>query len=427
MKIGWRAKGHKPRSEEEQIALAVRILDDRHSVDVYGRAVEALGSRADDIGPMDLSRNTLRSAVDRIAVAYRAPIPLVDALTPEHAALLGDANARTTIDRYGGAGGRPMPGGMLAPSAEALRYRLAAGYAGLLLDWSPRSKRIVLHVVTPDDLRLTYTDDPVEPSKVERRVITDSSGEAKETTETYDLTDLDAPVWMVGEEAREWPAAWRYEDGTPFCPVIITGHNRNPYATQSLVEATLIVAARWTAWGAGCDDASFPARHVVGMQLAGGGSGDVGTGPEVIHVWQRTNPDDPGDHWQDDPGFDPLTTGKAIREYEMSAMSSLGLPVAFEATGGEPTEVEARALKGVIEATYAECRRFGAEVLRRTAAFANRLPDVAATIPEEPLGILFGDEVAAALHEAEPDDPAEDAAEGEDHTNTDTMRGTNGR
>lgn len=396
---GWRSKGYTPRSPEQQVALAVRILDDRHSVDIYERAQLALGARADTIGPMDLSRNTLRSAIDRVARAYWT-IPLVDGLGEELARLLGDASARTTIETYAAGGGRPMPSPMIQASQEALRYRLAAGYAGVVLDWSARTGRIVLRSCSPDDLRMTYTDDPVEPATISRRAQRLSGGEWREVTEVYDLTDLDAPSWRVcwdgGEEAQEWPEAWRLADGRPYHPVVVTGDDRHPYATQSLVEATLIVAARWTAWGAGCDDAAYPARHVRGLRLVGADSGEADSGPEVIHRWQDESPDQPGDHWQDAPGYDPDVIGRAIRTYELSAMSAMGLPVSYEQTGGEPTEQERLALEQLQESTYAECRRFGAEVLLRAAAFANRHPEIRASIPEQAHGILFGREVAAA-------------------------------
>ena len=407
MRGWWRSRGVPRRTPEEQVALAVRILEDRHQGDVYARAAEALGARADTIGPMDLSRNTLRSAVDRVAQAYTV-IPLVDGLSAELARSLGDSSARTTVTRYATAGGRPMPSPMIAVSVEALRYRIAAGYAGILLDWSQRGRRVVLHAVAPDDLRLTDSDDPYDPAIIERRAMRQIGGTWREVTECYDLSDLDHPSYTVragqtdvtGEVVEDlgWPDAWRYADGRPYHPIVVTGTDRHPYATQSLVEATLIVAARWTAWGAGCDDAAYPARHVQGLRVVGADSGEADAGPEIITRWEQISPEHPGDHWQDSPGYDPDTTGRAIRTYETSAMAALGLPVSHEATGGEPTEQERIALERVIEGTYAECRRSSAEVLRRAAALASAHPDSPAQgLSEGPYGVLLGAEVAAAL------------------------------
>ena len=64
--------------------------------------------------------------------------------------------------------------------------------------------------------------------------------------------------------------------------------------------------------------------------------------------------------------------GRAIRDYELTAMSGLGLPVGFEKTGGEPLAYEQAALNSLIAKTYPELRRLDSEVLRRVAAMSNR-------------------------------------------------------
>jgi hypothetical protein len=124
--------------------------------------------------------------------------------------------------------------------------------------------------------------------------------------------------------------------------------------------------------------------------------------------WTDIDPEKPGDHWQDSPAFDPETNGRAIRLYEQGLEAALGFPVNFEATGGDPTEQERKALEELIRGTYPECRRFDSELLRRCAAMVNSLPDD--LLPAElrgsdyrtsPYEVLYRDEVADALKAAE--------------------------
>ena len=420
---GWTRRG-----PAEQIALATRILDNRHEADIVDRARAALGERTNILGPVDLSRNTLDSAVTRLARAFFPP-PLVDDLSEALATAMGDTSARTMVESYGKAGGRPMPTGLIQAGHEALRYRLGVGYAGILIDYSERSGRIILHTVAPDAMRLTWADDPQEPAIIAADSIRGVRGQAREVVEVYDLSDMNAPSYRVmlgdedvtaevlGESYSGEAYPWRYADGRPFHRVVVTGTDRQPYRTMTLVEATLIVAVRWTSWGAAVDDAGFPQRNVRGLQLSGArasladGERRLGTGPETILQWTDIDPERPGDHWQDGPGYDPEIIARAIRTYEAAAMSGLGLPVDLEGTGGEPTETERLAVEEAIQGTYPEARRHCGEVLRRCAALANRIPQVGASgLSEAPYSCLFREEI----HEAMPDDPAEDAAETKD-------------
>ena len=50
------------RTPTEQVALAVRILDERHTADVSARMREALGERTNVVGRADMSRNVLSSS-----------------------------------------------------------------------------------------------------------------------------------------------------------------------------------------------------------------------------------------------------------------------------------------------------------------------------------------------------------------------------
>lgn len=413
----WRA-----RNPAQQVALAVRILDGAHWQDVRDRAVAELGDRANQLGPLDMTRNTLRSYVQRVNRAHEAPSPFVDDLGEPLAVLMGDQSARTTVERYGTAGGRPMPSPQVQASREAMYYRIGAGYAGVLLGWSERAQQVYLEVVKPDALDLTYAShDPLEPTVVRHNRLREWRDLGLvPMDDVYDLTDLDAPTYRVEYQGGDVTAevlgqtyigddyGWRFEDGRPYHRLVTVGDPHHPYATAQLVEATLSTCVLWTHWHAGVRDAGHPQRNVRGLTLLGmdtdadtGGAG-YQTGPETVLQWTDLDPDRPGTHWQDGPGFDPEAIGRAIRDWELTAMSSLGLPVGFESTGGEPLEHERRALDALVARTYPDARRLDSEILRRAAALVNRHDLAPATVSETPYGCLYRDEVAEALAAAVP-------------------------
>jgi hypothetical protein len=425
IRLTW--KGRMKRSPIHQIALAVRILDSRHFDDVYDRARDELGDRADVLGPLDLTRNPLRAYVDRVNRIHQAPPPLVDNLSKELAEALGDRSASTTVQRYAAAGGRPMPTSQVRASVEALVYRLGATYAGVLIGYSERSGQAYLQVITPDDLTVEYAShDPTEPTVITHCRQVMHGGEWSDVDEVYDLTDMAAPSYRVMRGDKDITAEvhgrafegegypWRYADGTPYHRIVIVGDPRRPYATNALIEATLGVSVLYSHWRAGIRDAGHPQRNVRGLQLAGLGSdadsgqAGVSTGPETVLQWVDIDPDRPGAHWQDGPGFDPEVVGRAIRTYELAAMAALGLPLNYEQTGGEPTEQERKALEQLRAMLYAEARRMDSEVLRRVAALLNRTPDAPSGLDESPYGVLYAGEVEAALEAATMTTPEED-------------------
>ena len=421
----WRA-----REPSEQVALAVRILDGAHWEDVRARAVAELGERALQLGPLDMTRNTLRAYVQRINRAHEAPVPLVDDLPDALAVLMGDQSASTTVERYATAGGRPMPSPQVSASREAMTYRLGAGYAGVLIGYSERAAQTYLEVVKPDSLELTYAShDPLEPTVVRHTRLREWRDKGLvPMVDVYDLTDLDAPSYRVEYQDADVTAEvlgethtgdgyrWRYEDGRPFHRLVTVGDPWHPYATAQLVEATLSTCVLWTHWHAGVRDSGHPQRNVRGLMLSGldtdtGGAG-VQTGPETVLQWVDIDADRPGTHWQDGPGFDPEAIGRAIRDWELTAMASLGLPVGFESSGGEPLEHERRALEALVARTYPDARRLDSEILRRAAAMSNRFDLAPVKLPETPYGCLYRDEIAQALEAAAPPAPAAAPAPG---------------
>jgi hypothetical protein len=215
-------------------------------------------------------------------------------------------------------------------SSEALRYRLGAGYAGVLIGWSARAKHYYLEVIPPDDLRILYaSDDPSEPTVIRHSRSREIEGEMVAVVDEYDLRKVDAPIFRVlrGEEdvtSKVLPDEdregywWRYEDGTPFHRIVITGSPRYPYATNGLIEASLGVPVLWTHWRAGVRDAGFPQRNAIGLRLeamesdASTGEQGIATGPETCLRWVSDDPERPGVLHQWGPGFDPKVVGEAV-------------------------------------------------------------------------------------------------------------------
>ena len=443
--MGWN-KGVTRLSPAEYVPLVVRILNNRHVQDVVERAADVFGTvKADRLGPADLTRNMLLSWCYRYCRTYDRP-PLVSGLTEGMAAVCGDRSASTTVERYAEAGGRPMPTTVVQASKEAQRYEQCAGYAAVRLGWSERSQRLLFQVITPDDIQCEYAaDDPTEPTVIKHRATRVVDGKPIEVVEVYDLTDLEDPQYRIsqwdadgtaawegregasltaavlGEEAGDavsgdaYKAFWSYADGTPYHPIVVRGHPDRMYQRLQAVEASLIVPARWTNWGTGCDLSSHPRTHAIGLSYVGQSS-NTGTkgqgssdGPEVIHRWEHTNPEQPGELEQHGPSFDPEVTARAIARYEAGVLSSLDHSVDMSGTGGEPTAREAEAQEEAIVMMFPESRRFDSELLSRAAALANRAAEVdGSDFPEGPFGLLYRGEVTEALEGAEAEAPAAD-------------------
>ena len=418
--LSTRAKGFVKRSPQQEAALRVRLLDGRHASDVIERLEAELGSRGGTLGPVDLSRCALASYVERRGRAYRVQ-PAVTGLGPVLASAIGDASASSTVSRYATIGARPMPTVMQKAAGDALRYRLGCNWVGMALGWSARSSRPFVQVITPDDLEVEFaSDDPLTPTVI-RWHRSNAVGEA--VTDVSDLTDLARPSYTVldarGNDITPAPLVgdtywWRYADGRPFHRIVISGDPRQPYLGLPLVDGTLRLATGYTGFWAGMRDAGFPARHAIGLELDGSDSMDgtegQASGPEVVHRWRHVHQDRPGMLVQHGPGYDPEVVGRTLRTYELGMLAASGLPVSFEATGGEPSETEARELNEAIQGTYAECRGQDVLVLRRLAAITNRAGDDAESagkprpypvIAEGGYGVLYRDEITDAFDQVE--------------------------
>ncbi len=420
-------KGLVKRSPQQEAALRVRILNDRHLADVHERACAELGRRIEVLGPIDLTRNPLKAYTRRSGRAYQ-DVPMSDTLDLAFVAMIGDSSSHQTIEDYGKAGGTPMPSELVKVSQEALWNRRGANFAGTMTGWDDTQRDLFVSDITPDDLEVEYRNDsPREPIVVRHfrnwKVGTGSAATWKRLTEVYDLTDLDNPSYRIMDgEADRTPELtgrtfegddywWRYEDGTPFHRIVVSGNPREPYRNVQLVEGTLKVCVLYTHWAAGVRDAGHPQRWAIGLIIHGQDSdattGQQGApaGPETLLHASHKDPENPGSFHQDKPGFDPEVVGKAVRNYEMGLLSALGLPVDPEGTGGDPTNTELEQLRVLIQSTFAECRWHDGQVLRRLAATANRASEMTegmepTRFDETAPGVLYLWQVESALIKA---------------------------
>lgn len=411
-------KGWSARPPQEQVALCVRVYRGRHARDVEQQVRDMLGERRAIVGRVDMTRNPLRSACDRVNRAYQRP-PLVTGITPALLAGMGDASSSVAVRRYTEAGGLPMPTTQQAEAREALGLYLAAGYSGLMVGWSARRQRVTVQAIAPDDLSVEYSgDDPIEPTVIEHARQRWQGDRYVSVRERYDLRDIERPVYSVrtvdGDDLTPadvaaqdgWPSEWRLADGRPIHRIAILGRPGQPYGTLRLVEASLRVPALWSHWSAAIVDAGHPSRHAMGLRAAGASSdarsgqqGQAG-GPEAIHLWDHVDPERPGSIMQLGPGYDPKVSGEAITAYEMAAQTQLGLPLLMSSTGGDPVAQEEEAAERAAAVHYPALRMVDAHVLQVAECYLalhqqRRPVDIRA-------GILYGDEVEAAL---EPPDP----------------------
>lgn len=401
------------------IQQAVAVVDNKHKELVQERATTKLGKkRAPTLGPVDLSRNALRSGVARLNRSMETA-PLVQGLP---AGLpFGQPSLARLVQRYALMGGTPASPAVTRAVHTCLRYWLAAGFSSVRLGWSEKDRAVTFETISPDKLEVEFNgDQPNEPMIIRYIRQRWVAGQWTRTVEHYDLTDEDAPKFRIeaadeAEAARltrealgddtDWPSAWRYpptEDGKPGRPyhrIVTIGDPERVWDTLTAVDSTLSASVYWTAWGAGMVDAGYPARNVRGLRLANqstqNGAMGVDVGPEVVNVWIDEDPQIPGTHWQDAPGFDPEATGRALARYEQAAYNALGLPVGYENVGGDPGEAERQAVDTAIRMTYDQIRGFIGVLMQRAVAMAHAIdPDAVPAPPAQPYAVLLREEVA---------------------------------
>jgi hypothetical protein len=417
--LPWMSIEDSPQMRAQQIRNAVLIVDNKHRSIVQERARLMLGAdRAANVGPVDLTRNSLIVGVSRLNRAHEIPA-LIQDLSDSAATFCGDLSAVATIDRYRRLGGRPAPTPLIEAARETTRYQLAAGYAGLLVNYNQRRQRATFAAIAPDMLEPHYYgDDPADPTVIRHFRTRTVDGKDTVVADVYDLTDLERPAFRVehldgrplpdltrmalGKDAASgWPASWRDATGQPFHRIQIIGHPERVWRTFGATETTINVSIHRTSWGAASIDSGYPSRHVIGLVLHGTstdsrtGQQGAASGPEVIHKWYHEDPTLPGSQFQWGPGFDPEAYGRAVNTYELTGLSATGLPVSFESLGGDPSEHEARAVEIALKQTYPEIRALYAGAIRAAVCQLNRIKPMGyEEQPEDLPGVMLREEIA---------------------------------
>ena len=212
------------------------------------------------------------------------------------------------------------------------------------LDWSTEegTDAVSYRVVSPGfvikaEANATHPDRPVCLTEYRLRM---REGEQRETFETWDIRNLEEPVFMIEEEidgervdmtetytgSKEYP--YRDESGVPILPYVLY-HARlqdrlfDFMSGVELVRGTLRLCVGWTAWWDAYSNSASPQRITIDLQPPAGvartlsGSQNVETittSPKTILKFESTR-DTTGRIDTYPPGMAPMDGVEALRAY----------------------------------------------------------------------------------------------------------------
>ena len=433
------------RSRRDELLLRCLLVESAHQAEVADKMKDMLGAaRADRQVPVSRASNPMRRALAVTSVLYDRSA--VSGLDPELAARLGEFETDATIERYALAGLRPMPVGLVEGAAygglrDSLDYLQACEWSTVATGWASTSGRPYVSIMRPCDVRVYYSQgDPLEPIRVEWDRSRLVGGLSKDVTDVYDISDPENPYFVVldqldpdlYESAAPYGLAertdvtarvaelkealeggrlsgdgydWRWTQGDragrPFIPVAIYGHPSRFFRNAQLAEGSLESAVIRTCAVTASLDAGFPLRCVRGL-TTGKSSDATGEGVAIsagdILVFEGTDEDPKGEHWEFGPGADPGQMWQEARAYEGDLLQALGYPVDYTQTGGEPLAHEVEARAKAIRRWYSICRQGDARLFERLAAIANQ--ELGTDYPEAGYSTAYLDEVDEALGSA---------------------------
>jgi len=382
------SQGFRKRSDREEMILRCQMLNSTHLQAILQKARDELGSRYNQIGPLDFSRNPAVRLTTTLSTAHAIPAG-VTGLTDALALAMGDASSGAVKRKYRKAGYAPMPSALRRASRDLERYLVFCHYCGLKPVYDVRFKRISYVVITPDVLEVetdTESGDlPVRLSYLTTRTI---NGKRVPAIDIYDLSDLDKPIFRILDAAGkvieekaglEYP--WFFSDGTPYSDIIVYGQAKDLARGLEIVEGTLRVSVGWSQFWAGFRDSCFKGRNVRGLTTLqdatenpdGSGHGQEGlaVGPESVVIWFDTNDEKPGEHWQWDSPFDAKQYAEALCLYESNFISQLAVSLDLTSTGGEPLTKALEANTAAAMAHYDAQREGDVMAIRVSAAILN--------------------------------------------------------
>ncbi len=402
----------------EHTRLRARILEGRHDDDLVIRQIRRYGgTRAQLIGPPDLSVNFLRALCRQLAVLYvdrgtvRHPLGAFPELLGEDVPDASDPN--TTVR---------LPGFIEKAGYWAIMSRVQLWTLGLnemlmmpvVVDLDTDSPRVVYRVVPPHHVTaIADYEDPSKPVALRwcTRRTHPESGKTGWCWDEWDIQNPEAPFYRItacgrdGKDAEDVTAYftdkptsgdaydWRRKDGTPVLPWVVYHKNWpsglwDPYDWREAVEGTLEHANDWAFWRHCFQDASFPQTWSIGCKLIPDQViPSQGDGPATAHYINDPTrvaqfmPDDSGTQPQVGrfpPGADVKMLGEALAAREARLAQQMGVDASdLVRTSGDPRSGYALAIsqeaKRQAQITYRpQFERSDKELVALTALVLNR-------------------------------------------------------
>ena len=427
------------RTLQEELLLRCLLVESAHQDYAVRKVQDMLGEeRAERQVPISLAANPTRRALGVTAILY--DLCAVYGVSDRLAELLGEMEAPITLERYAKAGLRPMPQGMIEGGykgglRDALEYLQICEFVVVFCGWAPRPRRPFVQVGRPCDTRVTYaSDDPYTPIRVELDHQRDIGGKSKDVTDVWDMLEPSLTVHLAGPDGKDVTAEvddlsqahadgglsgdgfwWRWRTGErvgqPYFPGAVYGHTARTPRSAQLAEGSLEACVVRTSAMSASLDGGFPERSVRGLETAE----DVSLNPGDVRVYKDSDETRPGTFHEFGPGADPEMMWRNARAVEADILSSLGYPVDYTQTGGEPLAHEVEARTRAIRRWFGICRAGDVKLLEVLAAISGKALDEG--IAESGYSAMYLAEVEEALGGANTTSGSEDG---------DDRRGTGG-
>jgi len=400
-------------SRRQLTAQARRILEGVWKDDARQRVLDHFhASRVPILGPIDITRNLVKSVSTGLAALYQDPY----ALTNDDATDAAEQVKAVQVD-----------GGYFALAPRNQRNVIAMRECHVRPELTSRG--IFYRIVTPDMIEAEA--DPEDPDRIvhlyeaRRR---DLNGKTVWTWDHFDIRDEAAPLFeiLLADKAKRVdltdqfePAVagvypWVSEEDGPVIPYPTyhfqrTGSLYNVNESMEVIEATLNVAAFWTLWGHAYKDQSYKLKYLMDADVGGATEGPGGTqqvvtdGSAIIRMF--TTGADKGTVGEWGAATDPEVMGRAAMMYEQASLQHFGLGDGDVERGPESgyaislRHSAVRKAQGDMEPEFA---RADLELIRDTAILMRSLPSPV-NVPESGYSITYNslpesDEEEAARH-----------------------------
>jgi hypothetical protein len=224
-------------------------------------------------GAPDLSKNLFRSVITQLAVMYDRP-PIIEHADPVAAEALRRVTSQAGVWQLA-----------IAHQQSVLALREGA----YRFDIPPESGKLLIRLIPGYLLWAeSHPHDPDQPVTVHEYRLRCIDGKDTWTRDVLSVADLEAPVYRVesadgdqdlteqvlGSQMSGEAYPYRYQDGTPFLPIVLyhakrTGELWDAYNGIELVDGSLVVAGLWTQWRHMVRSASWPQRYAINVKVDG--------------------------------------------------------------------------------------------------------------------------------------------------------------